>query len=504
MKYFDRIRNILIIFLSAISFSCSSGYDIEIENNTNKIGEALSYDCILLDTLFAKNTIMYIDDEKILFEGSHDALSDYKYIQCDPCTSFPQGFICKIKNVKQINKQTIITRGEVDLREIFNGLSYSGEIDSFYNQTGTRSGNSYFNIDKAGEITQNGLDINYMIKLYGSFYVNYISFENSKPRYSISARIRGNLQANIKGEFESDYSVTLFEYSCDPFVILFKNSKLRLPISVKIPITVNLESDISFSGEIVNTKIDKIITITDEGVVSDTELREDIGADLAISNTPENNKENTQFSLSGKLYLSSGVELYFYNFYGVEAYLQLGDSINFSLNNNQYGVHPELLHQPFIRLDATAYPEWYKFSTDSPIREKFDIWTKKYKHKLYPTYYMVEYSINGAVSLVAYNRMPLSFKDMECGYIITNMPQIPPKDSTSSYYKLIEYAESDISLAKEDIVTIIFNECKLEKGKYYVTPYVKMVCGLTYYEFYELNYGNTNIPPGIGDDYIVD
>lgn len=37
MKYFDRIRNILIIFLSAISFSCSSGYDIEIENNTNKI-----------------------------------------------------------------------------------------------------------------------------------------------------------------------------------------------------------------------------------------------------------------------------------------------------------------------------------------------------------------------------------------------------------------------------------------------------------------------------------
>ena len=108
MKYFDRIRNILIIFLSAISFSCSSGYDIEIENNTNKIGEALSYDCILLDTLFAKNTIMYIDDEKILFEGSHDALSDYKYIQCDPCTSFPQGFICKIKNVKQINIQNRI------------------------------------------------------------------------------------------------------------------------------------------------------------------------------------------------------------------------------------------------------------------------------------------------------------------------------------------------------------------------------------------------------------
>lgn len=504
MNYFNKIKSISAILLSVISISCSSGYDIEFERNTNKIGDALTNECVLLDTLFVKKTIMYVDDEKILFEGLHDALSQYKYIQCDPCTSFPQGFICKIKNIKQIDNQTIITRDNVDLREIFNGLSYSGEIESFYNQAGTRSGNSDFNFDKAGEMTKNDIDISYMIQLDGSFSVNYFSFENSKPRYSISARIRGNLQASIKGKFESDYSVTLLEYSCDPFVILFKNSKLRLPISVKIPLTLNLESNINFCGEIVNTKIDKIITITDEGVVTDTELREDIGADLAISNIPENNKENTQFSLNGKLYLSPGIELYFYNFYGVEAYLQLGDSINFSLNNNQHGVHPELLHQPFIRLDAIAYPEWYKFSTDSPIREKIDIWTKKYKHILYPTYHMVEYSINGAVSLVAYNQMPLFFKDMECGYIITNVPQIPPQESTSSYYKFIEYAESDISLAKEDIMTIIFNECIIEKGKYYVSPYVKTVCGLTYYDFYELNYGNTNIPPGIGDDFIVD
>lgn len=54
MNYFNKIKSISAILLSVISFSCSSGYDIEFERNTNKIGDALTNECVLLDTLFVK------------------------------------------------------------------------------------------------------------------------------------------------------------------------------------------------------------------------------------------------------------------------------------------------------------------------------------------------------------------------------------------------------------------------------------------------------------------
>jgi len=499
----DKIAYFFILW--GMFVSCSSGYDIEINDNNEDEQNAsttIKYENIIILGEEDVSKLSYTENNnEITFTNLFCDINNGDYIMSYPNHYFDEGLLIKIDNFKTHNNKVIISKGDIDLREIYSDFSYSGPL--IFESLETRS--SLTSLKYSDSIQYNGLKLDYTFEGGINFLDSQITIDENGANAWFKIRVYGKCKANVSGTLNvATIKVPLFNLlNYNVKIPYAKNKYLSLPISIKVPCSLDISCEkLPINGTLIEKDFDRIFELGDN--LSNHKTRT-----LSIENKDWGVNMKIERPDSIQAGFCIGVQLSTFKIIKIaQVDLEHGIKTSFDLHPKIYGINPQFKWHYFIRLFGYYRTLWNLSDTMGKV--KFDelLWQSESDSlKLYPSY-----KLNNFDPLLSISHTMINFNDMhvlngplEYGYVIHEKEELPSYSSSSYIVRGVVNNTGEIELNKVRDFLYDFNDSNFDPGEYYIEPYVKTELGITALPFERHTIkSNISIPDDDDDDWIVD
>ena len=494
----------MVFILCGILVSCSSGYDLEINDKKDdgqNTSTATKYDnIVILGEEDASRLSLTENGNEITITNFKSDINKGDYIICYPNQYFEEGLLIKVDSFKTNDNNVIISKGNVDLREIYSDFSYSGPL--VFEGLETRS--SLSSLKYSDSISYNGLNISYAFEGSITFLDSHITINENGANAWFKIRIYGKCKAKVSGTLNvSSARIPLFNLVNYKVKIPYaKNKYLSLPISVKVPCSLDISCDkLPVNGTLIEKEIDRIFELGDNLNAQKNRIllieNDDWGVNMEIGRP---DPIQAGFCIGIKLSTFKIITI-------AQADIEYGFNMSIDLHSNTYGVNPQCKWNYFIRLFGYYRTLWNLSNAFGKVEFDELLWQSEPNSlKLHPTYSLNNYDplLSTFHTIINFNDMHVLNGPIEYGYVIHNEEKLPAYPSSSYIVRGIVNNTEEIKFNRVRNMIYDFRDSYFDPGEYYIEPYVKTVIGITALPFEKYTIKpNISIPDDNDDDWIV-